>query len=76
LSIGTEDSTKNGHFSGGTGMKLNQQEAYYILSNLETFVSRFESSTSKKVTPGALQIIQELLTEASFPVGMDSNNLH
>jgi len=57
-------------------MKLNQQEAYYILSNLETFVSRFESSTSKKVTPGALQIIQELLTEASFPVGMDSNNLH
>jgi cystathionine beta-lyase/cystathionine gamma-synthase len=76
LSIGTEDSTKNAHSSGGTGMKLNQQEAYYILSNLETFVSRFESSTSKKVTPGALQIIQELLTEASFPVGMDSNNLH
>lgn len=57
-------------------MKLNQQEAYYILSNLDTFVSRFESSTSKKVTPGALQIIHEILTEASFPGGMDSNNLH
>lgn len=57
-------------------MKLNQQEAYYILSNLDTFVSRFESSTSKKVTPGALQIIHEILTEASFPGGMDANNLH
>jgi len=57
-------------------MKLNQQEAYFILSNLDTFVNRFESKTSKKVTPGALQIIQELLTEASFPGGMDSNNLH
>ena len=57
-------------------MKLNQQEAYYILSNLDTFVSHFESSTSKKVTPGALQIIHEILTEASFPGGMDSNNLH
>lgn len=57
-------------------MKLNQQEAYFILANLDTFVSRFESSTSKKVTPGALQIIQEILTEASFPGGMDASNLH
>ncbi|KAF1083379.1 MAG: hypothetical protein GQF41_0157 [Candidatus Rifleibacterium amylolyticum] len=57
-------------------MKLNQNEAYFILTNLDTFVSRFESTTSKKVTPGALQIIQEILTEASFPGGLDSNNLH
>ncbi|MBU1105484.1 MAG: hypothetical protein KKB51_02355 [Candidatus Riflebacteria bacterium] len=57
-------------------MKLNQQEAYFILSNLDTFVNRFESTTRKKVTPGALQIIHELLTEASFPGGIDTQNLH
>ncbi len=57
-------------------MKLNQQEAYFILANLDSFVSRFESSTSKKVTPGALQIIQEILAEASFPGGIDASNLH
>ncbi len=76
MSIDIKDSEKNVHFTGGTGMKLNQSEAYFILTNLETFVSRFESTTSKKVTPGALQIIQEILTEASFPGGLDSNNLH
>ena len=76
MSIDIKDSEKNVHFSGGTGMKLNQQEAYFILTNLDTFVSRFEATTSKKVTPGALQIIQEILTEASFPGGFDSSNLH
>lgn len=57
-------------------MKLNQEEAYYILTNLESFVSRFEATTRKKVTPGALQIIQEILTEASFPEGPGTANLH
>ncbi len=57
-------------------MKLNQDEAYYILTNLESFVSRFEATTRKKVTPGALQIIQEILTEASFPDGTGTSNLH
>ncbi len=57
-------------------MKLKKDEAYYILSNLETFVSRFEATTQKKVTPGALQIIQEILTESSFPEGAVHNSLH
>ncbi len=57
-------------------MKLNQEEAYYILTNLDTFVSRYESATHKKVTPGALQIIHEILTEASFPGGSRSAHLH
>ena len=57
-------------------MKLNQKEAYFILANLDTFVTRFEHSTKKKVTPGALQIIQEILTETSFPDGIASNNIH
>ena len=57
-------------------MKLNQDEAYFILTNLDLFVNRFESSTSRKVTPGALQIIQEILTEASFPGGIKAGNLH
>ncbi|MBF0500305.1 MAG: hypothetical protein HQM09_09235 [Candidatus Riflebacteria bacterium] len=57
-------------------MKLNRDEAYYILTNLNTFVSRFEAATQKRVTPGALQIIQEILTEASFPIGSSSSNIH
>jgi hypothetical protein len=57
-------------------MKLNRDEAYYILTNLDHFVSRFEKSTNKKVTPGAMQIIHELLTEASFPLGKDSEQVH
>lgn len=57
-------------------MKLNQEEAYYILTNLETFVNRFEATTRKKVTPGALQIIHEILTEASFPGGAQSHHVH
>jgi urease gamma subunit len=57
-------------------MKLNQDEAYFILTNLDMFVNRFEATTSKKVTPGALQIIQEILTEASFPGGAGARNLH
>ena len=50
-------------------MQLNQEEAYYVLTNLDVFVNRFERATHKKVTPGALQIIHEILTEASFPEG-------
>ena len=57
-------------------LKLNQEEAYFILTNLDNFVNRFESSTNKKVTPGALQIIQEILTEASFPGGAASRHVH
>ncbi|HNX77605.1 MAG TPA: hypothetical protein PLM07_05630 [Candidatus Rifleibacterium sp.] len=57
-------------------MKLNQEEAYFILTNLDTFVTRYESATQKKVTPGAMQIIHEILTEASFPVGNRSSHLH
>ncbi|MFZ2958723.1 MAG: hypothetical protein WA705_17680 [Candidatus Ozemobacteraceae bacterium] len=57
-------------------MKLNRDEAYYILTNLDTFVTRFESATQKRVTPGALQIIQEILTEASFPAGNLTGQLH
>ena len=58
-------------------MKLNRQEAYYILSNLETFVVHFEQVTNKKVTPGALQILHEILTEVSFPEGTAPQpNLH
>lgn len=57
-------------------MKLNQDEAYFILTNLDTFVNRFEASTRRKVTPGALQIIQEILTEASFPDGPGMQILH
>lgn len=57
-------------------MKLTKDEAYYILTNLDHFVAHFERSTNKKVTPGALQIIQEILTEISFPSGTYSENLH
>ncbi len=57
-------------------MKLNQEEAYFILTNLDTFVNRFEATTRKKVTPGALQIIHEILTEASFPGGNSSPHVH
>lgn len=57
-------------------MKLNRDEAYYILTNLDTFVNRFESSTQKRITPGALQIIQEILTEVSFPQGTGTPHLH
>ncbi len=57
-------------------MKLSKEEAYYILTNLDQFVSRFESATHKKVTPGALQIIHEILTEVSFPAGAGSENVH
>ncbi len=48
-------------------MRLSREQAYYILTNLNTFVTQFESATRKKVTPGALQIIQEILTDISFP---------
>ena len=57
-------------------MKLSREEAYYILTNLDSFVTHFEASTNRKVTPGALQIIHEILTEVSFPQGMLSENLH
>jgi len=57
-------------------MKLNRDEAYYILTNLDAFVAKFEEATRKKVTPGALQIIHEILTEASFPCGTESKNIH
>lgn len=57
-------------------MKINQKEAHFILTNLDSFVTRFEHSTKKKVTPGALQIIQEILTESSFPHGASSSNVH
>ena len=57
-------------------MQLNQSEAYYVLTNLDVFVNRFERATRKKVTPGALQIIHEMLTEASFPEGLNSKNLN
>lgn len=57
-------------------MQLNQEEAYYVLTNLDIFVNRFERATRKKVTPGALQIIHEMLTEASFPEGIKSKNLN
>lgn len=57
-------------------MPLNQEEAYYVLTNLDVFVNRFEKATHKKVTPGALQIIHEMLTEASFPEGARSRNIN
>lgn len=46
---------------------ISQSEAEYVLKNLDSFVKRFERVTRKKVTPGALQIIHEILTEAAFP---------
>lgn len=57
-------------------MKLTKDEAYYILTNLDLFVTNFETATQKKVTLGALQIIQEILTEASFPNGPKSECIH
>ena len=57
-------------------MKLDQHEAYFILTNLDSFVTKFEASTNKKVTPGALQIVQEILTEASFPEGISSYKIN
>lgn len=54
-------------------MKLSREQAYYILTNLDNFVNQFESATQKKVTPGALQIIQELLTDISFPQSMSQS---
>jgi hypothetical protein len=57
-------------------MRLNQNEAYYILTNLDEFVASFEKGTEKKVTPGAMKIIQEILTEASFPEKTRSKFLH
>lgn len=50
-------------------MRLSREQAYYILTNLDNFVTQFESATQKKVTPGALQIIHEILTDLSFPQG-------
>lgn len=46
---------------------LTKEEAYYVLTNLDSFVERFERVTRKKVTPGALQIIHEILTESAYP---------
>lgn len=57
-------------------MQLSQDDAYYVLTNLDMFVNKFEKATHKKVTPGALQIIHEILTEASFPEGAKSKNLN
>jgi len=57
-------------------VKLTKDEAYYILTNLDLFVNNFESATQKRVTPGALQIIQEILTEVSFPNGRRSECIH
>ncbi|MBF0543862.1 MAG: hypothetical protein HQM08_05500 [Candidatus Riflebacteria bacterium] len=57
-------------------MKLDRTEAYYILSNLDTFINRFETATHKRVTPGALEIIQEILTTASFPKGVHTETLN
>lgn len=57
-------------------MKLTKDEAYYILTNLDLFVNNFESATQKRVTPGAIQIIQEILTEVSFPNGPKSERIH
>jgi hypothetical protein len=57
-------------------MRINQNEAYYILTNLDEFVASFEKGTEKKVTPGAMRIIQEILTEASFPEKTRSKFLH
>ncbi|HOY69018.1 MAG TPA: hypothetical protein PLP29_19235 [Candidatus Ozemobacteraceae bacterium] len=57
-------------------MKLTKDEAYFILTNLDSFVNNFESATQKRVTPGALQIIQEILTEVSFPNGPKSDFVH
>ncbi|HNV71027.1 MAG TPA: hypothetical protein PKO06_15095 [Candidatus Ozemobacteraceae bacterium] len=51
-------------------MRLSREQAYYILTNLDTFVTQFESATQKKVTPGALQIIHEILTDISFPAAV------
>lgn len=48
-------------------MHISQKEAFHILNNLEKYVEKFESARQKKVTPGAMRLIQELLTEASFP---------
>jgi len=57
-------------------MKLNRDEAYFILTNLDSFVAHFETTTKKKVTPGALQIIHEILTEVSFPAVGSSDKIH
>ncbi len=53
-----------------------QQEAYYVLSNLDMFVEKFERHSHKKVTPGALEIIQRELIRSSFPDGIHSRYIN
>lgn len=57
-------------------MKISRDEAYFILKNIDMFVNHFEAQTNKKVTPGALQIINEILTDASFPDGGLIDTIH
>jgi carbamate kinase len=57
-------------------MRLNQNDAYYILTNLNLYVENFENETNKKITPAAMQLIQEILTEASFPRSYGSYLIH
>lgn len=57
-------------------MNLSQQEAFLILSDLDNYVAKYERARKRKVTPGAMRLIQEILTTASFPSGGASQNLH
>lgn len=57
-------------------MKLNQEEAIIMLSNLDMFVSQYEAATNKKMTQGAMQIVHELLTAEAFPEGAKSHTLN
>lgn len=61
---------------GMEDMKLNKEQAYYMLTNLDSFVSSFEKKHNTKVGVGALQIVHELLLEKSFPEGYRADKAH
>lgn len=56
--------------------RLTPDEAYYILKNLDTFIANFETSTEQKMTPGAIQILHQILLEAAFPPGGCAESVH
>ncbi len=57
-------------------VRITSQEAYYILKNLDTFITNFENATDQKMTPGAVQILHEILLEAAFPPETASQAYH
>ena len=46
---------------------LNSEDARFVLTNLETFILRFEQKKNIKITEGARKIIEKILLESIKP---------